>query len=258
MKVNLGTYLKQVREERGFGVRQVSRLSGDRGSGHGLSPSLIVQIEKGKIKRPGILKLASLAEIYEIDLAHLTALLGRDAGSLVSEKEAKDLKEELESVRRIVNKIEELKDIYSPEGFERDRSRYKRLYDDLLDVVEKANLLLVPGSDTQPPIPFRFAQRLLSETTLEGETRRKILRLLLTLKGWDLEDAAAAFIAAAPRAVRSAVLRDSLSQMMLPIPKEKLESVEYIEISNVRTDPAGRVSYDQKKSMVRQKRPPNR
>jgi transcriptional regulator with XRE-family HTH domain len=228
MNMTLGSYLKQIREERGLGVREVSRLSKNQCIGGNLSPSLIVQIENGGIKSPGILKLVTLAEIYEVDLSILRSFLDEDKKRRISEHDVEKVTSVMHSIASTVKIFDELRPFgkLTQQGIDESKEKYSQLYVDLMDILEDVDMPLVYPADNQPPIPLSYAQRILNAETDDGKTRRQVLRLLLTLKEWDLKDAAAAFFAASPRSIRSAILLEPLDQMRLPIPKEGSESTK--------------------------------
>jgi len=212
----LGNYLKKVRGERGLGLREVSRRSRELSwdSAWSISPAQLMQIERGHTKKPGLLKLATLAQIYEIEFENLAALLGEAADRLLSKRELDESHRTLLGIARF----------FEVEArWERDHPRSRIMPDDeirmvttlrqeLLDAIRKLGLPLVPAREGQPPIPFTLAQQRLTEDSADGKTRRIIFRFLLNMKGLDLEDAAAAFIAATPRAIRPAVLRQNEEQ----------------------------------------------
>lgn len=216
--VELGQYLKRLREERGFSLREVSSRSLESGwhSTWSISPAQLLQIERGKTKRPGFLKLSTLADIYGVKFEDLAFLLEEaNSPALLRREENKILQTLLQ-----INKWYE-----SARKKVRGRSAERILPEDaiqtisalreaLVDAMDRVGLPLVPASDGQPPIPFRFAGRRLAGDTPDGKTRRTILRLLLSMKGSDLEDCAAAFLGVSSRrTVESEILHRAPAEL---------------------------------------------
>lgn len=65
-KMTLGEFLRQVREENGFTLRQVEDATG-------VSSPLISKIETGKVKNPGFNTIRTLCDFYRLKLADLPA-----------------------------------------------------------------------------------------------------------------------------------------------------------------------------------------
>lgn len=215
MKMTLGKYLKLLRESRSLGLREVARLSSQNSltMAGSISHAQLLHIERDLTKNPSLVKLITLSEIYGIDLSNLTSfLVDERTGEMLSDTDVEELKSCLYRVNAhlaLIGRVNPGKDL--------SQSHWKRLQQDLTDAMEKVDLPLVPACDGQPPISFRFAQRFLCEKTSDAETRRKLLRLILSLKGSDLDDCAGAFMGVSSRKdFRSPVLPGDPNQKFLP------------------------------------------
>lgn len=70
-KLTLGEFLKQLREEYGYTLRDVESMTG-------LSNPLISQIETGKVKNPGINTLYQLSNTYGVNIEELAILAAKE------------------------------------------------------------------------------------------------------------------------------------------------------------------------------------
>lgn len=78
VSVEFGRFLKEVRESRGFSLRDVERITDKKVSNPYLS-----QLEKGKIGKPSAIMLHRLSAVYAIEYTELLERAG-----IVSESEA--------------------------------------------------------------------------------------------------------------------------------------------------------------------------
>lgn len=67
---DLGDYLRELRKDRGWTLRDVEDRSGDISNAH------LSQIENGRIERPSEAMLHDLALLYEVDYAELATRAG--------------------------------------------------------------------------------------------------------------------------------------------------------------------------------------
>jgi transcriptional regulator with XRE-family HTH domain len=228
--IELGQYLKRLREERGFSLRDVSSRSIESGwdSAWSISPAQLLQIERGKTKRPGLLRLSTLADIYGVNFENLALLLREASSPAVLRREE----------NKILQTLLEINKWYEA-ARKKVRGRYRRrilpegeiqtitaLRKALADAMEKVGLFLVPASDGQPPIPFKFAEQRLAEVSPDGKTRRAVLRLLLSMKGSSLEDCAAAFLGVSSRRTVESKILHSLPGQARPARREEKPSVK--------------------------------
>lgn len=89
MNNKLGTYLKNIRTERGFSLSDV-------GEKIDVSPSYIFRLEKGERKNPSISIISKLCNFYNLDLSSVLKLAGIEENPLNKEIHSKfDLLQEL-------------------------------------------------------------------------------------------------------------------------------------------------------------------
>jgi transcriptional regulator with XRE-family HTH domain len=69
--MSIGSYLKEVREERQLSLRDVERLAKENQLGAELSSGYLSMLEQDKVKEPSPRILFALAKIYEEDYIHL-------------------------------------------------------------------------------------------------------------------------------------------------------------------------------------------
>ena len=69
--MNLGTYLRQVRDERQLSLRDVERLAKERELSAEVSSGYLSMLERNAVKQPAPRVLHTLAEIYEVDYIDL-------------------------------------------------------------------------------------------------------------------------------------------------------------------------------------------
>lgn len=69
--MNLGTYLRQVREERQLSLRDVERLAKERELSAEVSSGYLSMLERDAVKQPAPRVLHTLADIYEVDYIDL-------------------------------------------------------------------------------------------------------------------------------------------------------------------------------------------
>ncbi len=69
--MNLGTYLRQVREARQLSLRDVERLAKERKLSAEMSSGYLSMLERNAVKQPAPRVLHTLAEVYEVDYIDL-------------------------------------------------------------------------------------------------------------------------------------------------------------------------------------------
>ena len=69
--MNLGTYLRQVREERQLSLRDVEHLAKERKLSADVSSGYLSMLERNTVKNPAPRVLHTLADIYEVDYIDL-------------------------------------------------------------------------------------------------------------------------------------------------------------------------------------------
>lgn len=74
--MNLGEYLREIRKEKNFTLRDVERIAKEGNAGADLSSGYLSMLERGDVKEPSPRILFSLSRIYEIDYINLMKLTG--------------------------------------------------------------------------------------------------------------------------------------------------------------------------------------
>lgn len=109
--MSLGSYLKEVREERQLSLRDVERLAKEKQLGAELSSGYLSMLEQDKVKEPSPRILFALAKIYEVDYIHLMKLAGYMPDARTSSQTAKVAfrgaaqlsKEQRERIQRLID-----------------------------------------------------------------------------------------------------------------------------------------------------------
>lgn len=74
--MNLGAYLRELREKRGFTLRDVERLAKEKKTGTELSSGYLSMLERGDVKQPSPRILFVLANIYGEEYMNLMKKAG--------------------------------------------------------------------------------------------------------------------------------------------------------------------------------------
>jgi HTH-type transcriptional regulator, competence development regulator len=80
--IKFGAYIRRVREEREFGLREMAKKIG-------VSPTYLSKVERDEFPPPAEDKVCKIAEIFEIDVDELLALAGKvstDLSDIIKER----------------------------------------------------------------------------------------------------------------------------------------------------------------------------
>lgn len=187
-RMTVGKYLKQKRLALGLSLREVARRSGKARltPAGGISWTQLRQIEEGITKEPGISKLATLARIYRLYLADLTAFF--DHPNVLIRRSPSEFRKLLKTVpeaREIVNIAIKLGDD-DPErvaGLVAEAMQRVMIINDALDADEDKRSALIPADKLQPPLSITRFREAISPSHLDGKRRQYILGLILALDG---------------------------------------------------------------------------
>jgi transcriptional regulator with XRE-family HTH domain len=108
--MSIGSYLKEIREERQLSLRDVERLAKEKQLGAELSSGYLSMLEQEKIKEPSPRILFVLSSIYEVDYIDLMKRIGympndtKTESAKVAFRGASQLdKEQRERIQRLID-----------------------------------------------------------------------------------------------------------------------------------------------------------